>query len=265
MYSYLHRYHAGNFADVHKHLVLMATLNKLIQKPSPFCVLDAFAGEGQYHLDSEESKKNAEFENGISRLLKVKPASDIVAQYIALIQSYNTGTQIQTYPGSPEIISKYLRTNDKGIFIEGHPSCYPILKHHFKGQPNAHVHKRDAYEALSALIPFKEKRGLVFLDPSYEVKSEYEKIADQLIHLHAKFSNGIYLLWYPILVDGHHKRLKEMLCSQSTLKLFEHEFYPKNINQAHRLRGSGMILINPPWQVDEIIQSAFAELEPLFL
>lgn len=265
MYSYLHRYHAGNFADVHKHLVLMAALNKLIQKPSPFCVLDAFAGEGQYRLDTEESKKNAEFENGISRLLKVKSLSDIVTQYITLIQGYNTESQIQIYPGSPKIIAKYLRTNDKGIFIEGHPSCYPILKNNFKGQANAHVHKRDAYEALSALIPFKEKRGLVFLDPSYEVKSEYEKIATQLIHLYAKFSTAIYLLWYPILVDGHHEILKGILHSQATLKLFQHEFYPKNTNLAHRLRGSGIILINPPWQIEEIIKEAFAELESVFL
>lgn len=265
MYSYLHRYHAGNFADVHKHLVLIAIINKLVQKSSPFCILDAFAGEGMYSLDSEESKKNAEFKNGISRLLQKNHSSSLITQYISLIQSHNPGAEIQTYPGSPEIIAKYLRVNDRGIFIEGHPSCYPILKNHFKGFANTHIHKRDAYEALSALIPFKEKRGLIFLDPSYEVKGEYEKIAHQLLNWHAKFSNAIYLIWYPILVDGYHEILKKIILGQSTLKLFHHEFYPKNINLEHRLRGSGVILINPPWQIDEVITEAFTELEPLFI
>lgn len=260
MFSYQHRYHAGNFADVHKHLILIALLNHLEKKPSPFGVLDTHAGEGLYDLSTTESKKNNESQQGFLRLLNQTTLPSLVQQYIHTIQACNTNQQTLYYPGSPKIISQFLREKDSAIFIEGHPQAFDQLRQTFKyHSSHVHLHKRDAHEGLISLLPLKEKRGLIFMDPSYEVKTEYQQIALTLKKAFTRFTQGIYALWYPLLTENYHAKLLRSLQPSSLPKVWHCQWLPDKTFQ-QGLLGSGMIIINTPWQVDSSIAQNFAEL-----
>jgi len=251
VFSYVHRYHAGGFADVHKHLILIALLQALHQKPTPFGVLDLYAGEGQYDLLSEESQKNAEYKQGIGLLLDL-PQPPLLLQ--TLLQMMN-GMQ---YPGSPKIIADFLRTQDHAIAIEHHPQAITMLRNHLGHHPRMTIHDRDALEALRALVPFKQKRGLVFIDPSYEVKTEYTQIAEAVIKTAQHFSHGIYAIWYPILPAKNHLQLLRKI-KNAKLNTWQCEWFPSQ-ERKEGILGSGMIIINLPWKTDEIIINAFSRL-----
>ena len=257
MYSYLHRYHAGNFADVHKHIVLVAILNKLREKSAPFAVLDAFAGEGLYSLNSEAALKNAEHMNGIEKVWSQSSLPLLAQAYRDVVAGFQPNRDLSVYPGSPAFIAALLRPQqDKAFLIEGHPNCFSILKQHFNSNNQIHLHQRDAYEALTALLPFKEKRGLVFLDPSYEVKQEYEQLANKILAIYPRFANGIYCIWYPILKEKHHERLKAIFKQRLDIKQYHHEFFPTHC-PTEGLLGSGLWIINPPWQLDKQVDDVF--------
>ena len=255
MYSYQHQYHAGNFADLHKHLVLLAILNALQQKNSPICILDAFAGEGIYDLNSEESQKNKEYLQGFSKVRETVTPPDVLQELLQLANKYQMPDKTLIYPGSPAIINSKLRPQDQAIFIENHPQAYIQLKKHFGHQQQVHLHKRNAIEAINALIPFKTKRGLIFLDPSYEVKTEYDVIYSTIQKAYLKFSQGVYMVWYPLLQENRHIILINKLQKNFYNNIWQHELTPKN-NNATGLHGSGIIVINPPWQFDTIIQKS---------
>ena len=174
MYSYQHRYHAGNFADIHKHLVLTAILHSFLKKETPFAVLDAFAGEGVYDLQSQESQRNKEYLQGFAALGAIPENLTLFQEINAIAGNYQGPGRSLVYPGSPAIINHYLRSQDRGIYIENHPQAYRELSRYFRDKENAHLHRRDGFEAIHGLIPFPEKRGLIFINPSYEVKQEYE-------------------------------------------------------------------------------------------
>lgn len=257
MYSYLHRYHAGNFADVHKHLALIAILKYLQQKSSPFCVLDAYAGEGKYDLSCSESQKNLEYKQGFWPLLHQQHSPELVNTYLSIIKALHE-QQKNTFPGSPYLIQHFLRATDRAILVEGHPQVFTRLQQNLKSK-NVHLHHRDAIEALTALLPFKEKRGLVFIDPSYEVKQEYRQLTEKLIKIYQHFSHGIYLLWYPLLKEKFHQLLISQLSYLPCKSIWNCEWqpYPSTL---HGLLGSGIIMINPPWQIDKILIENFTWL-----
>lgn len=253
MYSYQHRYHAGNFADIHKHVILIAVLEALRKKATPFCVLDAFAGEGVYNLTSKESQKNREYLAGFNQMqtLAGTTAPNFIQELLhtaKIYQDQQRDPQAIVYPGSPAIIYSKLRAQDRAIFIENHPAAYLELKNQFRGKTQAHIHKRDGMEATHALIPFKEKRGLIFIDPSYEVKEEYKTIGKLVYQAWSKFPQGIYLVWYPLLSESRHISLCQEL-QQKFQNIWQHEWLP-NHNDTAGLRGSGVIMVNPPWNLD---------------
>lgn len=252
MFSYQHRYHAGSFADVHKHIALVAILNHLQKKDAPFAILDTHAGEGLYDLKSREAQRNQEYKEGIQRLLKSeKPLPTVVKQYVDIVRSYG-----KYYPGSPAISAKFLRGQDDLILVEGHPGAFEHLKKHLGNNPHIHMHHRDSWEALKALVPFKEKRGLIFIDPSYEVKTEYRDIVKAVKIAYERFPQGIYLIWYPILAVGlHHKMVKQLsvVCEDT----WHHEWVP-DPDRAQGLLGSGIFILNPPWQIDKTLNKAFS-------
>lgn len=250
MYSYQHKYHAGSWADVHKHLILICLLNILQQKDASLAVLDAFAGEGIYDLQSEESQKNQEYLSGFSKILYTPELSIITKELIA-ISKLNKNF---TYPGSPFIIYTKLRHQDRAIFVENHPQAYLQLKKHFNKQPNINIHKRDAKEAILALIPFKEKRGLIFIDPSYEVKTEYKLISSVVTQAYKKFPQAIYMIWYPLLTPNRHIELTLPL-KNNFENIWQHEYINNNNNNTAGIYGSGVIIINPPWQFNNIIKN----------
>jgi len=260
MFSYLHTYHAGCFADVHKHITLMAIVDYLLKKPTPYCVLDTHAGNGLYDLNSIESQKTGERVQGIDKLWALKEAPALVQQFLDLIQGFNQPGESRYYPGSPAIILSKLRENDRALFIEKHPQAIAALRafttHETK---KIHVHERDSLEAMKALIPFAEKRGLVFIDPSYEVKSDYEVIVEALHRAYEKFSHGIFALWYPLLTEGYHDTLLRHMKKTTITKVWQCEWLPYP-DQKTGMLGSGMVVINPPWQLDTELTETFHSL-----
>lgn len=250
MYSYQHRYHAGNWVDIHKHLVLLSLLHTLQQKDLPYCVLDAFAGEGIYDLNNKESQKNKEYLYGFSKLQNILDPPHIVQEFIKITNKYKNFI----YPGSPAIIYSTLRDKDRAIFIENHPQAYLELKKNFNNIPQIHVHKRNAMEAINALIPFKEKRGLIFIDPSYEVKTEYQLISSIIQKAYNKFPLSIYMIWYPLLKENRHINLIRELKNCFDNNIWQHE-YIHSKNNTIGVYGSGIIIINPPWKFNIIIQN----------
>ena len=255
MYSYQHRYHAGSLADLHKHVILLAVLHALRAKASPFCVLDAFAGEGLYDLNSKESQKNQEYLTGFAKVRKADNLPLLLEELCNIAKSHQLTDKTFMYPGSPAIIAAKLRGQDRGVFIENHPQAYQQLRRFCGKQPQLHLHKREAYEAVPALLPLPEKRGMIFLDPSYEVKDEYTNICQVIGNAYPKFSNGIYVLWYPLLAARSHRSMRGKLqraCGE--IKLWQHELAFPSLDDAEvGLQGSGIIIINPPWKFGEIV------------
>jgi len=236
--NYRHIYHAGNFADVVKHITLMILLKKLKEKDKPFAVLDAFAGLGMYDLGSEEAQKTLESDYGIRRLASCPEMTPVIQEYLDLISRCSG-----SYPGSPVIIASMLRENDRMIASELHPADYITLKRNMYRYKNAHIHHIDAYNAIKAFCPFQEKRGLVMLDPAFEVKDEFDKILDALTMIKKRFAGGLVMLWYPIknrlLVNKFYADYKQ-IGYRETLTL---EFAIKAIEGMNRC---GIMITNPP-------------------
>lgn len=257
--SYVHRYHAGHFADIHKHAVLISVLKSLIKKETPFTVLDAFSGEGFYNLDTPESQKLKEYALGLDYISRQVSPTPLIATLLEIIKTLPK----HYYPGSPAIIQHFLRSQDSAHLIEKHPQAFAALKQNFRRVDQLHLHERDAYEAMNALIPFKNKRGLVFIDPSYEIKSEYEGIGNCVNQLYKKFSNGIYLIWYPILINmDYQTKLIESINSGAIQKVWRFEWTPfKTAPDQRGMCGSGVIMVNAPWGADEEIINTFQNLK----
>lgn len=257
MHSYLHKFHAGNFADVHKHIALIGLIDYLKKKDKPFGVLDAYAGEGLYHLKSKESQLNKEHVKGSQTLLSLKKVSEPLQSYVQLIKQY---AEDQSYPGSPVIIDHLLREDDRLQCVENHTSSFKQLKLNLGRHPKITLHQRDALEAMHALLPFKEKRGLVLVDPSYEMKSDYHNVAESVIRAYEKMPNAVFLIWYPILKEERHIQLIKALKKSSINDLWVCEWEPFP-NPTHGLLGSGLAVINQGWQFDKTLNRAFFELK----
>ncbi|MCS5711702.1 23S rRNA (adenine(2030)-N(6))-methyltransferase RlmJ [Candidatus Berkiella aquae] len=260
MFSYLHRYHAGCFADIHKHLVLLGILQSLQKKATPFCVLDSHAGEGVYDLNSVESRKTAEHLQGIHKLWNIKEPIDLVKDFLEIVGSYNKVGEHRYYPGSPAIMSQMLRSHDVGIFVEKHPQAITALRAFSRRQnKKIRVHERDSLEAIKALVPFTEKRGLIFIDPSYEVKTEYVSIIETVQSAYQRFTQGIFAVWYPILTEGYHENLLRQLKKTGIKEIFQCEWSP-HPEEPQGMIGSGMVIINSPWQLDVSLENTFKSL-----
>lgn len=222
--------------------------------------MDTHAGNGIYDLNSIESQKTAERTQGIDKLWDLKNPPELIKQFLDLVQAFNSPNECRYYPGSPAIISELLREIDAGIFIEKHPQAIEALREFTRHQvKKIAVHARDSFDAMKGLIPFAQKRGLVFIDPSFELKAEYETIIDALDSAYRKFSHGIFALWYPILPEGYHEALIRRLKKLAIPKVLQSEWTP-NTQLATGMLGSGMIVINPPWQLGNLLSETFKTL-----
>lgn len=250
--NYRHIYHAGNFADVFKHIVLGALSKSFLRKDTPFCYLDTHAGIGCYDLTCEAAQKSKEYETGLSKILNAKNAPELVAEYISCIQKLNkNANEYHLYPGSPEIVKTFLRPNDRMVLCELHPDDYKTLKRYYAHKKQVAIHNQDAYQSLKSLLPPKEKRGLILIDPPYENKDEFSKILEALTQALHRFETGVYAIWYPIkdyqAIKRLHHTFKEKI-SRPVLNC-ELSIYPTNLST--HLNGSGMLIINPPYQIDQ--------------
>lgn len=251
--NYRHRFHAGNVADVFKHLVLVQVLEALRAKDTPFCVIDTHAGSGLYRL-----KPPGEFEQGIGRLWPVRAEWPALATYFARVAACNP-RQLQAYPGSPLLIAGLLRPRDRAVFIERHPEEAEALRDNLRGRHGIAVHEADGFGMLKALLPPKENRGLVLIDPPYEKPEEFGQVAAALRETLKRWRNGMVMAWYPIkarrpveqLLDAV-RALQAEACAVELLTL------PEDVPQ--RLNGSGIILVNPPWKLDETLRGLLPPL-----
>jgi 23S rRNA (adenine2030-N6)-methyltransferase len=249
MLSYQHMYHAGNFADVHKHLILTRVLDYLMQKDKPFCYVDTHAGRGVYDLQSGPAQKTGEAQGG---LWKLDPADTppLAQRYVDSIRAMNPRGGRRFYPGSPQLVLTNSRPGDRLALIEQHPQEYEALETALGHEARVGLHRRNGHEALPGLVPPKEKRGLVLIDPSYEVKTEYHQVVDTVGKAWKKWPTGMYLIWYPMLPAEGHVYLLKKLRQAGIPRILRSELWLRSPRGDAGMYGSGMVVINPPWTLE---------------
>ncbi|MCR4346734.1 MAG: 23S rRNA (adenine(2030)-N(6))-methyltransferase RlmJ [Sulfuricaulis sp.] len=252
--NYRHIFHAGNFADVFKHVVLSLLLKSLHKKETPFCYLDTHAGASRYDLSSAAAQKTGEYRDGIKRLWNNSSIPE-VADYLAAVRALNDADSLRYYPGSPRVARFFLRPQDRAVLFELQPEECTHLKNEFAGDRQVLVQGQDGYAGLKALLPPKERRGLVLIDPPYESDKEFEQVIDGLRIAHARWDTGMYALWYPIKGRPPVERFHRMLVATGIRKILLAEFSPYPEDSGFRLNGCGMVVINPAWKLDETLQS----------
>lgn len=262
--NYRHAFHAGNFADVMKHALLVRILVYLQRKETPLRVIDTHAGIGLYDLTADEAERTGEWVDGIGRLDEAfaPEVEEILAPYRKVVADVRARHGDTIYPGSPGILRELLRRQDRGVFNELHPADHAVLSEAFNQVANLKVMHLDGWTALHALIPPKERRGLVLIDPPYEKPNELERLGTELLEALKKWPTGVYAGWYPIKalepVDAVAARLHEQ-CPRPGLRL---ELLVDDPADPARLNGSGLFVINPPWslrQEADILLPALAE------
>jgi len=255
MLSYRHGFHAGNFADVHKHIVLIMLLEHLRLKQTPFCFIDTHAGAGSYDLRSAFAQKHREFESGYQRVAAHAGAPVPVQHYLDLTagagvpESGRPGELLQ-YPGSPRLAQALLRPVDRMILVELHNTEAPLLRELFREDRRVAIHHRDGYEALPGMVPPRERRGLVLLDPAYELRDEFIRTTEALLAAWHKWPTGIYLVWYPLHRNQPVGAFQRKLVQGGLRKALLNELHVGNSDAPNRLAGSGLLIVNPPWQFE---------------
>ncbi len=260
--NYRHSYHAGNFADVFKHVQLTLLLQALRSKESPFCYLDTHAGTGRYDLQGTTTQKTGEYLQGVMRfwLRDDVIESAAPADYLAAVRALNPDGELRYYPGSPRIARHFLRPQDRMVLIELHPEDAIFLKREFRGDKQVHVHCADGYTGLKAFLPPPEKRGLVLIDPPFEDGNEFERLTDSLRIAYQRWPTGIFALWYPLKDNYRVQHFHRQLVASGMRKLLLVEMHLHAHPPVNSLYGCGLIIVNPPWQMDEKLRVLLPQL-----
>jgi 23S rRNA (adenine2030-N6)-methyltransferase len=245
MLSYQHAYHAGNLADLHKHTLLATALDYLTRKDKPLTYIETHAGRGLYRLTSAEARKTGEAARGIEAHGDWFPETHPLARALAA-----TGTEYgpDAYPGSPLIAAHLLRDTDALHLAELHPQEHAALTEILAHR--ATIHKTDGLDLALAITPPTPRRGLLLADPSWEVKTDYDHIPDVFAQLARKWNVGVLILWYPLLKDGPHARMVRSLERQHPNHLTHEVAFPP-VREGHRMEGSGLFLVNPPYGIED--------------
>ena len=256
--NYRHAFHAGNFADVHKHVVLLALLERLKQKPKPLFYLDTHAGRGGYDLRAEDATRGGEWREGIARLAGWPLQSADLLRYVQA--THATDAPPTRYPGSPLVALGALREGDRAVLIEQQPAEAQALQQATQGRRNVSVICGDGYAALKSHLPPRENRGLVLIDPPYEADTEFADVERALRFGLARWPNGVFALWYPIKAGAQSQRLNAALQSSGLRKLLRLELTVRPTDSPLGLNGSGLVIANPPWKFDAEMQETLDEL-----
>lgn len=267
--NYKHAYHAGNFADVVKHLLLIQLLNQLSQKGKPFYALDAYGGRGLYSLTSEEARKTQEAKGGVKAIMAadVSSAPDAVKQYVDELKVARSTYDKNVYPGSPWWIAHHIEMHpNAGIraeAFEAKATEYDALNYQLYQLPIG-IHHRNAFEGIRGVIPPAERRGLILLDPPFEQEhKDFSVLVDLLAASYDKWPQGVYALWYPLknidAVELFHKKMKRTGIKRQLV--CELNIFPNDV--AVGLNGTGMLIINPPWQFDTKAREILRFIQPL--
>ena len=251
--NYRHAFHAGGFADVFKHAVLCRILHYLRGKPAAFRVIDTHAGAGLYDLTSSEASRGGEWRDGIERLLAAQlaaPLAALLAPFLEVVGALNERGRLTTYPGSPALARAWLRPQDRLIACELEPKACVTLAGHLRGDTRIKTIEIDGWAALTAYLPPPERRGLVLVDPPFEDDGDFHRLSHGLALANRKWATGVYALWYPIKDRGEPDALAKRLRRMGPAKILRAELNVAALSDPARLNGCGLILVNPPWTLE---------------
>lgn len=250
MLSYRHSFHAGNYADVLKHIVQLLILEALQQKEKGFLYLDTHAGAGLYSLQSFEAEKTAEFTEGIGYLWERDDLPEIVRHYLQQVKQVNPKDKLNFYPGSPLLAANLLRPQDRAILTELHPSDYPLLRKNMQKFSNIQVKRENGFQQLKSALPPKERRGFVLIDPPYELKEDYQLVVEAIVEGYKRFATGTYAIWYPVVLRQQIKKMIHSFEATQIRKILQIELGIRPDSTQRGMTASGMIVINPPWKLE---------------
>lgn len=260
MLSYRHAFHAGNFADVLKHSLLLHTLTYMTQKDKPLRIIDTHAGAGAYRLSSGQPIKNREFDGGIGKLWDRQDLPPLLKDYVAFVKQFNEGNSLQNYPGSPLFMQAHLRTNDNLFLHELHSTDCRLLQDVIGNDKHVKIFEDDGLAGMQALLPPPDRRALTFIDPSYELKNEYHEVVKQLVQAHRRFATGTFVIWYPVVlrqrIDDMEKALQKS--GIKNIQLFEFGIAPDS--PEYGMNSSGLFVVNPPWTLWAAMEQALPYL-----
>lgn len=266
MLSYRHGYHAGNHADVLKHLVLLGLLQRLLAKDKPFTYIDSHSGAGVYDLNSAEARLNTEHASGISRVWHSRSDDPLLSLYVSRVRALNEDGRLRWYPGSPLLAADCLRADDRMHLLELHPAEVEELRfnhlHALGTHDRVSIHQRDAFEGLLAITPPEPRRGLALIDPAYEDKQDYQKVLSTVLKLQRRWPVGIIAVWYPLLARQRDRSgwLKSALARENLPDLLSIELSVEEQAEDFGMHGSGMLITNTPWQFREQMQATLSAL-----
>ncbi len=264
MLSYQHGYHAGNFADVVKHAALTHLLSYMVTKDKPMFYLETHAGKGLYDLYDKQALKTGEFRQGIELLwAQRKQIPAVLSLYLQQIEPLNPGDTLHYYPGSPSIALQMLREQDRLVLCELHPSEFEYLQQLPKMGKRVSFTNSNGLDSLKSTLPPAERRGLIFLDPSYEIKTEYREVPELLKAAYQRFETGVYCLWYPLVDNKLHAQLLRGLKNIDAKRTLRIEFYLTGANKPG-MTGCGLWIINPPYVLKAQLKSTLDVLRTLF-
>jgi 23S rRNA (adenine2030-N6)-methyltransferase len=256
MLSYLHGYHAGNHADVWKHTVLTALLARLVMKIKPLRYIDTHAGAGGYDLRAPAAQRNQEHRSGAGKVWDATDAPPAVARWRSLVQRFNGAEDLRRYPGSPWLASALLRPIDDLYLFERHPVEHRALRQAFEQSRRVKVLREDGLGASIGLVPPPSKRALTLVDPSYELRDEHRMVIDYVRKVHARFATGAIAIWYPVIEPRWVERYERALRGTGIRAVATYELTVAAERLGGGLVGSGVFIVNPPWQLEEELDEA---------
>ncbi|MFV3412638.1 23S rRNA (adenine(2030)-N(6))-methyltransferase RlmJ [Pseudomonas nitroreducens] len=249
--NYRHAYHAGNHADVLKHIVLARIFALMARKDTPFAYLDSHSGIGLYDLLGDEASRTGEWESGIGRLYGRHDLPELVQDYLGVVSALNPDGGLEFYPGSPELGRRLTRPQDRVMLNELHPEDGRLLKANMAGERRIAVHQGDGWLLPRAFLPVPEKRGVLLIDPPFEQPDDLERCVTALDEAIGRMRQTVVAIWYPIKDRRQLKRFYQRLEKSSAPKLLRVELCVHPADTADRLNGSGLVIANPPWPLDE--------------
>jgi len=257
--SYRHAFHAGNFADVLKHSVLTLVLEYMTRKEKGFYYIDSHSGAGIYQLADEYAQKTGEYKDGIAKLIENDDLPEALQPYIDLVKDLNRESdELSLYPGSPGIARQFTRRQDSAHLFELHPSDIEHLKEYSQRWNKSHVKQSDGYQGVLGLVPPPNRRGVVLIDPPYELKEDYLKAVRTIVNAYKKFATGTYILWYPVVKRELVEQMQDAFTKSEVRNLLQVEYCQQADTQEYGMTGAGLFIVNPPWQ----LTSQLAEILP---
>jgi 23S rRNA (adenine2030-N6)-methyltransferase len=262
MLSYRHAFHAGNHADVLKHVVLLEVLRHYNAKDKPWSYIDTHAGAGCYALKADYAQQTGEFQDGIARLWGQTDLPDLLQAYVATVREFNPDGELAVYPGSPAVAMTCLRPADRMRLFELHSTDAPVLAEFFREEKaRVKVEQADGFAALAGLLPPPSRRAVVLMDPSYEMKADYRRVAQVASNALRRFNSGTYLIWYPVLARPEARHLPERLQKLGAESWLRAELaVSRPPREGFGMYGSGLYIINPPWNLPQRLKPALAWL-----